>query len=130
MKWNHVLMVFLALLVGILGTLVVTRSVGRGGERGIAWAQDSAQAGNIIGLIGQIHPTGRVPIVLIDGVQQTLIIYEYDVSNQMLRLQRVRSYRYDRQLVDFASKGSVPTTPSVREVQDYIDQTMRGIAPR
>ena len=127
MKWNYVLIVFLALLVGILGTLVITRSAGRGGERGIAWAQDSAQAGNIIGLIGQNDPRGRVPIVLIDGVQQTMIIYEYDVSNQTLRLQRARSYRDDRQLVDFASKGTVPTTPTVREVKDYLE---RGIAPR
>jgi hypothetical protein len=126
MKLNTVITLLLACLVGVLGTLLAVSSQRQpGAPRGIAWAQESAQVGYIIGLIGPMDRF-RVPIVLVDTQRQVLMVYEYNSAQTSLRFVQARTYRYDRQLGDFPPNSS---TPTVKEIEDYVDRITRG-APR
>jgi predicted transcriptional regulator YdeE len=45
------------------------------------------------------------PIVVLDVPEQTFIVYEYDYTAEALKLTAVRTYRYDRLLREFGTKG-------------------------
>ena len=121
MKLNYVLTVALALLVGILGTLLVTQAGKRSGS-GIAWAQDSVTAGTMIGLVGDQGTSLRLPVMLVDTERRVIMAYEYNTAERRLYLIQVRSFRADNQLTDYPAGRSQPT---VTEIQNLVN-TMQG----
>lgn len=118
MKLNYALTLALALLVGILGTLLVTQSA-RQTESGVAWGQESGQAGPMIGLIGDQGPLTRSPVILVDTARQVIMAYEYNVAERRLYLTQVRNYRADNQLTDYPPGSSRPT---IADIQNYLNQ--------
>ena len=118
MRLNYVLTMILALLIGILGTLLLTQGLRQPGQ-GIAWGQDSAQAGTMIGLIGDQGTSLRSPIVLIDTARQVIMSYEYNIAERRIYLTGVRSFRADNMLTDYPPGFSQPT---VTDIQNFLNQ--------
>jgi len=114
-RWNYALTLGLAFAVGVLGTLLLVR----GGE-GVAWAQDSGQANYLIGLIG---PAVRsdIPFVLIDTRAQVIMMYQWNTAREQFKFIQARNYQYDRQLMEFRSKGGL----SVREARKLAQEQNR-----
>lgn len=97
-KWQTALLLLLVAL--ILGYLV-----GRSGTVPSAEAQSAgARAGKIICLIGEGR--GNVfPIALVDTLEETLVIYEFNVQTNRLELQAARNFRFDKQIPSYHNAG-------------------------
>ena len=105
-KWRFAILV----VVLVLGYLL-----GRGTLLPSAQAQAAGQAGNIICVIGNPSTSGYAPIVVVDTLEQTLLVYEYGTgtSGGKLGLKAARSMRYDRLLMELNN-----LRPTVGEVQN------------
>jgi len=101
MKANQWVIVVLTAAVAVLATLLVT---GRYPVAPPAYAQDAVVGSYVIALIGP-ELNQRIPILLVDTREMSIICYEYTRGSGQLELQRVRNYRYDRQLIDFWAAG-------------------------
>ena len=107
-------LIVLAALVGCLGTALYMQR-----PSGMAFAQDSVNANFMIGMIGSSARSFDVPIVLVDTRMQVLLVYQFNTASEKLKLIQARTYRYDRQLMEFPG-GSSKVRPSVKEVQEYV----------
>jgi len=47
----------------------------------------------------------NAPIVIVDVSEQTMVVYDYSYSARRVQLASVRTYRFDRQLVDYQTEG-------------------------
>ena len=68
-------------------------------------------AGNMICVLGT-ERGGYAPIVLIDGQERTILIYEYAYANDEIELTSARTFEFDRLIKEFNVEGL-----SVGEVQ-------------
>jgi hypothetical protein len=109
-----VLVALVALLAGAF--------LGRRGVLRPAGAQSEGVIGRVMLLVGP--PIDRfAPIVLVDTMEQSVVVYEYEYDGRLLRLQCARTYRYDKQLGQY---GIAP--PTVDQVRALVEQM--GGAPR
>ena len=130
MRRQHWLITALVAAVAVLSTLLIVGGFGR--PSGVALGQQSAVAGYIIGLTG-MEKNGRLPLVLIDTKEQTIIAYEYNYSRHRLILSSVRPYRYDRQLQEYylgATTTQRANGLSVQNVQQRLRKQESKRSPR
>ncbi len=107
-SWKTALVVLAALIAGAL--------LGGRGLAPQARAQTVGGSGPLIAVVGQ----GRgadVPVLLVDTNEQSAMIYEYDMGSNRLDLTAVRSFRYDRLLVDWYGTNR----PSVEDVRKAVE---------
>ena len=106
---------FLALLALMLGYIL-----GQSSFFAPAQAQgEGMAAGRVICVVGQVT-NNRAPIFLVDTLEQTLLVYEYNYIARNMYLKAARTYRYDKQLVDFSTSGGLG--PSVPEVSGIVER--------
>jgi hypothetical protein len=106
-RWQTAVLVVAVMLLGcILGQSFLPR----------AQAQVEAGAGRVAVVMGQ-ERQGYAPIVLVDSLEQTVVVYEYSYGARRLKLESARTYRFDKQLPEF-KVGE----PSVRQVQDMLQR--------
>lgn len=109
---------FLVLLALVLGYIL-----GQSNLFAPAHAQgEGMAAGRVICVVGQVA-RNRAPIFLVDTLEQTLMVYEYNYLSNSMYLKTVRTYRYDKQLIDFTTPGG--QGPPVREVRTRVEQPPR-----
>jgi len=105
MRLERIVVVVLLVVVCVMGTALLPRR---------AAAQADGQAGNVTIVLAEMR-NGSVPIVLVDGTEQTLLVYEYDYGSDEIELQCARTYRFDKLLTEFNSGR-----PSVEDVRKMI----------
>ena len=98
MRHQHWLITLLVAAVAVESTLLIVGGAGAPARH--AYGQATAVAGYIIGLTGS-EKNGRLPLIMIDTKEQTIVAYEYNYSRHRLILASVRPYRYDRQLDEY-----------------------------
>jgi hypothetical protein len=113
-----------ALLVVVVVLLALVVLVEFRGER-VAVAQSEMAAAHIIGLTGQVSATQQ-PIYIIDTRSQVLLVYEYRLNGQGLGLMAARSFKYDKEILEFnPMDGQLQKSPSVQEVQRQVGGARR-----
>ena len=105
-KWQAVALALMALVLGYV--------LGHNGLFPGAQAQSESAAGRVAVVMGS-ERNGYVPIVLVDTLEQTLMIYEYSYAGRRMELKSARTYRFDKQLMEFRVGE-----PSVRQIQDML----------
>ena len=112
MKSNWPMVVSVAACALTVGLLVGSTSTG---VLRPARAQSEGVVGRVIAVMG---PQDRqyVPIAIVDTLEQTMCIYEYSYTARRLKLVCARTYRYDKQLVEYDNYG-----PSVVEVRRRVE---------
>ncbi|MGD2174201.1 MAG: hypothetical protein PVJ27_02270 [Candidatus Brocadiaceae bacterium] len=110
--WKTALIVLVAVVAGSL-------LAGAGFSRG-AGAQSEGSAGGVICVVGQ-ERSGYAPIVLVDVPDQTLVVYEYSYANDRIELTSVRSFSFDKRLVDWQTEP-----PTLDEVRNFVLQRQQG----
>ena len=113
-RWQATMV--LALLAVMLGYVLGHGSIFPG-----AHAQGEGGAGNIICIVGGAGGTrnNNAPIVLIDTLDQTLVVYDYNYTSRNMYLKAARTYKYDKQLAEFNGSGS--KGPSVTDVRRMLE---------
>ena len=106
-RWQSV--AFLAAMALMLGYIL-----GQSSFFSPAQAQgEGMAAGRVICVVGAVA-NNRAPIFLVDTLEQTLLVYDYNYTARNMYLKAARTYRYDKQLIDFNTPGSQgPTVPEV-----------------
>ena len=94
-------------LIGVVIVLAVALGfmLGKSGMVSEAQAQASeGRAGNLICVVG---PPSRsyIPIVLVDGLEQRMLVYEYFITGDSLELTAARPFTYDRQMAPYNNTG-------------------------
>ena len=107
-KWQTAVLLLAAVLLGCI--------LGQSGIFPRAQAQVEAGAGRVAVVMGS-ERQGYAPIVLVDTLEQTVVVYEYSYGARRLALESARSYRFDKQLTDFKTGE-----PSLRQVQDMLQR--------
>ena len=116
-RWTTIGLVIVGSL--LLGFLLTQRGVLRPAE-----AQSEGVVGRVIVAMGT--PRDRfVPIVVVDTVEQSLVVYQYRYLARTLQLASVRTYRYDKQLPEYNNDRE---GVSVNAVRARVEQM--GGAPR
>ena len=100
----------------VLVALGVGYMLGRGAMMPGAHAQGESRAGNVALVIGP-ERNGEAPIVLVDALESSLMVYEYDYRDRGLTFRSARTFRYDRQLIEFNNDD-----PSVQTVRTQIQK--------
>jgi hypothetical protein len=96
-NWRTVAVAALAFGVGVL--------VAGGGLLRRAEAQSEGQTSGVICVVGA--PSAQIaPIVLVDVPDQTMVVYRFDYRSDQIELSSARSYRFDKLLQDFNTKGA------------------------
>lgn len=118
----------LAVAVAVLSVLLITGWPGGTGRDVLG--QEAAVAGYIIGLSGT-EKNSRLPFIIIDTKEQTIMAYEYNYSSRDILLGSVRSYRFDRQLgsippFEFTGGRAGSDGPSVQQVQAILRRATGG----
>ena len=93
-----------AIALGALAALVAGYLIGQAGFVPKANAQMAGESGRAICLIGPIRG-GYAPIVLVDSLEQSVIVYEYNYDSRRLELKSVRTYQFDKLLGEFRNEG-------------------------
>ena len=94
--WQSAVVVVVALAAGI--------ALGGSGLLRMAYGQSEGRTSGVICVVGE-ERNGYAPIVLIDVPDQTVLVYEYDYSDNSIELTAARTYRFDKQLTDFQTTG-------------------------
>jgi len=106
---------FLVLLALVLGYIL-----GQSSFFSPAHAQgEGTTAGRVICVVGQVA-NNRAPIFLVDTLEQTIMVYDYFYVSRNMYLKVARTYRYDKQLLDFAGAGG--QGPTVQEVSRLVER--------
>lgn len=105
-KWQSTaIVVLLALVVGYI--------FGQSNMMPGAQAQ-SASSGDRIAVVMGSEADERVPFVVVDPLEETIMVYEWDMGSRVMYLRAARTYRYDKMVTEF---GNADNSPSVRDVQ-------------
>jgi len=107
-KWQTLALMLAALLLGGI--------LGRQGLFPGAEAQGESAAGRVAVVVGP-ERNGYAPIVLVDSLEQSIMVYEYSYAGRRIELESARTYRFDKQLMEFKTGE-----PSVRQVQDMVQR--------
>jgi len=77
-----------------------------------AYAQSEGRAGNVICVVGE-ESNQYAPVVLVDTLDQTIMVYRYSYSDYEIKLTAVRTYQWDKKLVEWPEVR--PTVQQVRQ---------------
>lgn len=103
----------------LLAVLVVGYILGRSGVLPGASAQSAGAGDRIAVVMGSEFVDDRVPFVVVDPLEETIMLYEWDVQARSMYMRAIRSYRYDKMVNVF---GNANTSPSPREVQRQLQR--------
>jgi len=106
--WKTALVVLAAVATGVL--------IGGRGLLPSALGVAEGQSGGVIALVGS-ETNQTAPIVLVDVPDQTVLIYEYNYQSDEIELTSARTFRFDKLLTEFQTRGV-----TVQEVRDYVTQ--------
>jgi hypothetical protein len=103
----------------LLIALVVGYMLGQaGGIRGVQ-AQSASSGDRVtVAMSGQIAD-GRAPFVVVDPLEETIMVYEWDIDSRVMYLRAIRSYRYDKMVNLY---GNADNSPTVRDVQRQVER--------
>jgi len=111
-RWQTTaVLVMLALIFGFL--------LGHSAILPRAEAQGEATAGRIATMMGQpVTTRGQilVPIVIVDGLQQSIMVYDYSLTAEVLELKAARSFRWDKEIVEYKNGTGGPSTKAVQQM--------------
>jgi len=107
-KWQTAVLLLAAVLLGCI--------LGQSGIFPRAQAQVEAGAGRVAVVMGS-ERQGYAPIVLVDTLEQTVVVYEYGYGARSLALESARSYRFDKQLPDWHTRP-----PTIVDVQGLLQR--------
>jgi len=111
-RWQSTaVVVLLALIFGfLLGRSTLPRAEAQTSE---------GTAGRVTAVLGSPMgaQTAYSPIVVIDGLQQSLMLYEYSYRGRSIELKAARSFRYDKEIKELNNKGL-----SVDDVRKKLNQ--------
>jgi hypothetical protein len=108
-SWKTALVVLAAVATGVL---IGGSGILRGGILPTASAVAEGQSGGVIALVGDMSANQEAPIILISVPDETVMVYDFSYSDRVVRLSSVRSYKFDKLLTDWQTKG--PTVEDVR----------------
>jgi hypothetical protein len=97
----------IVLLAVALGSLLTSRGV-----LAPARAQVVDRTGGVILVVGEQY-SADAPVVILDVPNQTVMVYEYSYQNNRIEFTAARTYKYDRLLTDWNTRG--PTVEEVRQ---------------
>jgi hypothetical protein len=105
-------------LVGVIASLATMLAVDLLGARG-AYAQDSAQTGYIAVVAGPVVRNRLIPLIVVDTQAMAIMTYDYEIGGDYkeLVLTSVRSFKYDRKLIDYGNKNFAK--PAVRRITEH-----------
>jgi hypothetical protein len=103
---------FLVLLSVVAGVLLAGRGV-----LPAARGQSEGRAGNLICVLGE-NLRGYAPIVLVDGQERTILVYEYSYGDDRIELTSARTFEFDRLIKEYNVEGL-----SVGQVQSEVTRT-------
>ncbi len=110
----------LAAAVGVLATLLVVRQGGLGAPTAYGQVSEGVSASYVVGILGEKN-NNQLPLFMVDAKAQTIMIYEFDLSQRQLYLRVARSFTADRDLIDAGFfKGNQNQGPSVKDVQGVL----------
>ena len=111
-KWQSTAIVIIGVLVlgYILGSL--------GGLPG-AWAQSASSGDRVAVVMGSDVVDDRVPFVVVDPLEETIMVYEWDLQARVMYMRAIRNYRYDKLMNEYNNANG---SPSVREVQQRLQR--------
>jgi len=110
----------LAAAVGVLATLLVVKQGGLGAPTAYGQVTEGVSAGYVVGILGEKN-NNQLPLFMVDTKSQTILIYEFDLSQRKLFLRVARSFGADRDLVDSNWGGTNQYAgPSVKDVQNML----------
>jgi len=104
--WKTGVIVLVAVMAGAL--------MGQSGLLSRAHGISEGQTSGVMALIGDVF-SNTAPIVVVDVPDQTIVVYEYSYSSDRIELTSARSFRYDKLLTDYNTRGA-----SVNEVRDFV----------
>ncbi len=107
-SWKTAGIVLLAVALGV--------ALGGGGLLDRAEAQTQGEAGGVIAVMGE-QLRGDAPLVLVDTREESIMVYDYSYSRNTIELTSARSYRWDKRLEDWETRG-----PSVDEVRTRVEE--------
>ena len=84
-------------------------------------------AGSTTVVLGETTGRGLLPIVIVDSADDSLLIYEADISRPTWRLElkNARHFRYDKQLLEFPPEGSGQPSPPTDRIRDLLGRQGR-----
>ncbi len=94
----------------LLALLAIVQVSGRG-----VWAQapgGAAGGATMAIIVGDPAPSQDEPIFVIDSRNETICIYEFNVGTRKFGLKAARTYKYDKELVEFMNER--PTVEDVK----------------
>lgn len=104
-KWRSVALI-------VVGALVVGYVVGQSGFPPEARAQTAASANNVAVVMGSQPQDNRVPIAVVDPVERTIMVYEWDSRSRAMYFRAARDYTYDRLLSNYGNARKRSPGPS------------------
>ena len=108
---------FIVLAAVTTGLLIGGSGILRGGVLPTASAIGEGQSGGVIALVGTVGVNSDAPIVLVSVPDETIMVYDYSYLDQVLRLSSARTYKFDKLLTDWKTKG-----PSVEDVRGFVNR--------
>lgn len=105
---------------GFLACLLLTFLFGRWTPVDYAYAQAPA-AGRTTVALGDLH-RGLLPIVVVDSADDSILLYEADLTRTAWRLElkNARTYRYDKQLREYPPEGAGRPSPPIDRVREFL----------
>jgi hypothetical protein len=125
MRWT------ITVLVAVVAVLATLLAVGYfRSEPRIAWGQvgEGVSANYVIALLSAppSQAGDRMPLVIVDTKAQTVMVYEYVISNRRLLLRCARSFTNDRELEDYISTSTdMYYGPSVKDTQKIVEDQIK-----
>jgi len=119
-------------LVGVIASLVTLLAVDLLGGRE-ARAQDTTQTGYVAVVAGPIVRNRVLPLIIVDTQALAIMTYDYEVTGNYreLVLTTVRSFKYDRKLIDYNHRDySNPTRSDDTQRGDVSVQDVMRAIPR
>ncbi len=114
------LMVVCGLLAGaLLGVALRDPTPSATAQSGIL-----APAGATIALIGT-EKNDRIPLFVVDTRSQSIMAYEWGLTNRRLALRFVRTYASDRDLEEYWAQNAIDG-PSVKDVRELVKRQTMG----
>ena len=107
-NWQSAVLLLAALALGFV--------LARDGILPGAQAQGDGAAGHVICVMG-LERSSHAPVVLVDTLEQSILVYDYSYASRNLKLESARTYRFDKMLIEFENSG-----PSIGDVRNIVRQ--------
>ncbi|MFP4176295.1 MAG: hypothetical protein ACLFT2_03640 [Candidatus Brocadiia bacterium] len=103
--------------VVILVAALVGYVLGQAGLIPDASAQSSSSSQEVAVVMGPEAVDDDVPFLVVDSMERTIMVYEWDMSARTMKFQAARNYEYDRMVENY---GQSKNTPSVEDVEGRV----------